>query len=267
MKFEECQQGKKAENSFLKNLPPSQAGAGRHKCVICAYLAGIEDGSLLVMHDTSSLEICQHGSIAPIEILENIHDNQARGGRHKCTVCAYHEGYVVGIENIKIEIKNDSANIGKLNNKNEEIKPRETNIKNSKTFTQKRNYLVEQMHKTELGLIGELYVAKYEEDNGCTVEHISICDDSAGYDIKSVKNNLTKHIEVKTTTGGLESSFFMSKNELDFMRQNESTYKIYRVYNLNYSKQQADLKILSSSDLDSNFDYDCQSFSISIKEV
>jgi hypothetical protein len=265
VKFEECQQGKKAEISFLKKLPFSQAGVGRHKCVICAYIIGVKDGSLLVKHDSSSLEVCQHGSIAPIEILDSIHDNQSQGGRHKCTVCAYYAGYMVGVENIKIQIKNNSVNIGKLNNKNEEIKPKETKIKNFKNFMQKRNYLVEQMHKIELGLIGELYVAKYEKDNGCIVEHVSIRDDSMGYDIKSVKNKQIKYIEVKTTTSGLESSFFMSKNELDFMRQNESTYKIYRVYNLNYSKQQADLKILSASDLDSNFDYECQSFAITIK--
>ncbi len=265
MKFEECQQGKKAENSFLKKLPYSQAGAGRHKCVICAYIAGVGDGNLLIMHNSSNLEICQHGSIAPIDILDNIHDNQSGDSRHKCAVCAYQEGYEVGVKNINIEIKNNSVEIGELNNNNEEIKLIDYNTKKSKTSIQKRNYLSEQIYKTELGLVGELYVAKYEEDNGYIIEHISIFDDSAGYDIKSTKNNTIKYIEVKTTTAGLESPFFMSKNELDFMKQNESAYKIYRVYNLNYSKKQADLKILTASDLESYFDYDCQSFSVSIK--
>lgn len=258
MEYQKCQAGGKAEVSLLKKLPYSQAGAGRHKCVICAYIAGVRDGNLLIMHNGSNLEICQHGSIAPIDILDNIHDNQSGYGRHKCAVCAYQEGYEVGV-------KNNSVEIGELNNNNEEIKLIDYNKKKSKTSIQKRNYLSEQIYKTELGLIGELYVAKYEENNGYTIEHISIFDDSAGYDIKSTKNNTIKYIEVKTTTAGLESPFYMSKNELDFMKQNESAYKIYRVYNLNYGKKQADLKILTASDLESYFDYDCQSFSVSIK--
>lgn len=47
MELEECQEGVKAEIDFLKKLQFSQAGSGRHKCVICAYSVGIKDGSLL----------------------------------------------------------------------------------------------------------------------------------------------------------------------------------------------------------------------------
>jgi hypothetical protein len=41
---ETCQIGKSAPGAMLDALPDSQAGAGRHKCCICAYLLGLADG-------------------------------------------------------------------------------------------------------------------------------------------------------------------------------------------------------------------------------
>ena len=45
VKMEECQHGNKAPVKFLENLPDSQAGAGRHKCVVCAYKKGFDAGT------------------------------------------------------------------------------------------------------------------------------------------------------------------------------------------------------------------------------
>jgi hypothetical protein len=36
----ECRHGRRAPTGMLENLPNSQAGPGRHKCVICAYFEG-----------------------------------------------------------------------------------------------------------------------------------------------------------------------------------------------------------------------------------
>jgi len=42
--MEGCDHGKNAPTEILINLADSQAGAGRHKCAICAYAAGYEAG-------------------------------------------------------------------------------------------------------------------------------------------------------------------------------------------------------------------------------
>ena len=41
---ETCQQGLKLASQTLANLPPSQAGTGRHKCCVCAYHCGFDEG-------------------------------------------------------------------------------------------------------------------------------------------------------------------------------------------------------------------------------
>ncbi|RKZ93392.1 MAG: hypothetical protein DRR19_01215 [Candidatus Parabeggiatoa sp. nov. 1] len=42
-------------------------------------------------------EHCDHGNSAPYDVLKNLHYSQAGAGRHKCTICAYKEGYQAGI--------------------------------------------------------------------------------------------------------------------------------------------------------------------------
>jgi hypothetical protein len=44
MSIEECKHGHSAPKEVLDNLEPSQAGTGRHKCAICAYNEGYENG-------------------------------------------------------------------------------------------------------------------------------------------------------------------------------------------------------------------------------
>ena len=41
---EMCKHEKAAPKDLLESLPESQGGTARHKCVICAYNAGIEEG-------------------------------------------------------------------------------------------------------------------------------------------------------------------------------------------------------------------------------
>jgi len=41
---ENCKAGSVAPKEMLEDLHPSQAGAGRHKCPVCAYRIGFEDG-------------------------------------------------------------------------------------------------------------------------------------------------------------------------------------------------------------------------------
>lgn len=42
--FESCKHKKQAPRDVLDSLPTAQAGTGRHKCAVCAYEAGIQEG-------------------------------------------------------------------------------------------------------------------------------------------------------------------------------------------------------------------------------
>ncbi len=44
MPNEGCAHEKSAPREMLEELPQSQAGTGRHKCAVCAYNAGFQDG-------------------------------------------------------------------------------------------------------------------------------------------------------------------------------------------------------------------------------
>jgi hypothetical protein len=93
----------------------------------------------------------------------------------------------------------------------------------------------------KLGKLGEKLVLLLEKDNlkkaGQTelcekVRHISeIIGDGAGYDIESYSpNGELKYIEVKTTRGSINSSFYLSSNEYSFYSSNKEHYFLYRIY-------------------------------------
>lgn len=55
--------------------------------------------------------------------------------------------------------------------------------------------------------------------------------DGAGYDIQSFSDHdEPRFIEVKTTNGGHESSFVISRNELDFSNEVDDAFYLYRVF-------------------------------------
>jgi hypothetical protein len=96
--------------------------------------------------------------------------------------------------------------------------------------------------KREIGLAGEELVVALEKEklreHGRSdlvgeIHHISKTKgDGAGYDIKSVTpNREIKYIEVKTTVGGLNTSFDITINELNFSKQFAQYYYLYRIYN------------------------------------
>ncbi|MGH1473816.1 DUF3427 domain-containing protein [Yersinia proxima] len=101
---------------------------------------------------------------------------------------------------------------------------------------------VDERNRT-LGDRGELLVMVYESerlrkagrnDLAAKVERISAVDSSAGYDIKSfdsLGNEIL--IEVKTTTGGIHTPFYISLNELSVAAKNQDRYYLYRVHDLN----------------------------------
>jgi hypothetical protein len=87
--MQNCEHGSAAPTVVLEGLPASQAGAARHKCVVCAFQRG-QQGAIAA----GAVERCGHGHSAPIEVLRALPDSQAGPGltRHRCAVCAYAAG-------------------------------------------------------------------------------------------------------------------------------------------------------------------------------
>lgn len=108
----------------------------------------------------------------------------------------------------------------------------------------KRDYIKIQIENFEIGEAGELLVWEYENTILNSVnfkgdpEWISRKDDSLGYDIKSydIETGKPKYIEVKTTSGGKTTPFFISDNELECSKEHAENYYIYRVYNIKNKK-------------------------------
>ena len=83
------------------------------------------------------------------------------------------------------------------------------------------------------------------------VEHVSKeKGDGSGYDILSYFiDGRKKYIEVKSTIKSESNSFYLSKNELDFMKENKDNYYIYRVFNVNENGQEPFLKAYDVNDV------------------
>lgn len=89
MSRENCSHGNSAPRDLVQHLHPSQAGAGRHKCPVCAFHAGLTSAAKFA---GSLLETCQNGSRAPVAMLSSLPDSQGGKGRHRCCVCAFAAG-------------------------------------------------------------------------------------------------------------------------------------------------------------------------------
>lgn len=105
----------------------------------------------------------------------------------------------------------------------------------------KINYLEREARNTSLGAAGEKFVLEYEKTRLMSIEKFNFADrieqvsqtkgDWAGYDIRSFNDNGSdRFIEVKTTRYGIETPFFVTKNELGFSTKNSSDYNLYRVF-------------------------------------
>ncbi|MCA9373589.1 DUF3883 domain-containing protein [Candidatus Peregrinibacteria bacterium] len=95
--------------------------------------------------------------------------------------------------------------------------------------------------RTLTGLKGEEVIVVLEqdffrsigrEDLAQKVRHVSAEDgDGLGYDILSFfEDGKEKYIEVKSTTASLNSPFYLSRNELAFLKEHDEDAFIYRVF-------------------------------------
>lgn len=114
------------------------------------------------------------------------------------------------------------------------------------------------IEKKEIGLAGELFILNYEKEfltkNGRIdlankVKHASLeIGDGLGYDIISYNlNGDIKYIEVKTTKGSVNTSFFISKNELNFFSTQTNAF-IYRVYEFNKEEKKGQLSVIGNNE-------------------
>jgi hypothetical protein len=103
------------------------------------------------------------------------------------------------------------------------------------------NYLERESQNRSLGAAGEEFVARFEqarllsmrlEKLAARVERVSTTKgDGLGYDILSFeKSGADRLIEVKTTSYGQETPFFVSRNELSVSREQGKAYHLYRVF-------------------------------------
>lgn len=128
----------------------------------------------------------------------------------------------------------------------------------------------------DIGNMGEEFIYEYEKDrvksfDSTSVDRVShlsrLQGDGLGYDISSINDDgTTRRIEVKTTTGGIETPFYMSRNEKLFFE----TYRhdgafIYRVYNFNKSTRRGKLKIITADKLLNDYVFDPVTFAVTKK--
>ncbi len=256
----ECNHNSFTPASILRGLPENQGGPGRHLCCNCAYQQGIEDSKSGWEPIIGEIVECQHGRMGRLSVIDGLHPNQGGPQRHKCAVCAYAIGYGEDIDLADGKIQPDlelvdnslSAidvpDITKQKKKNREFKPQKYSAK-----TQAEN-------AAKIGLAGELFVLQKEKerlrDAGKTslankIIHVSKkLGDGAGYDILSYNEDGSHlYIEVKTTLGNEKRLFYISENELEFAKQNQGSYSLYRVCNFNMEKNSAEYFILDTETL------------------
>ncbi len=164
----------------------------------------------------------------------------------------------------------------------------DTKISNNeiqKRKTKRRNYVAKKVdfearyeENRVLGDAGERYIYDYEIerlrelkapfDILSEVIHTSkVFGDGAGYDILSKQDEKggNLYIEVKTTKGDLNTPFFISINELEFMKEYKVEARIYRVYNFNYDINVGDVEVINYKTLISEYMIDPVSYKVTPK--
>lgn len=162
------------------------------------------------------------------------------------------------------------------------IQPAEVRIIKEKTrrFTARKiDWEKARERNNEIGDQGEEFVLEFEIDRLIeilsierasatqNVQHLSrLQGDGLGYDISSINNDGSpRYIEVKTTSGGFNQPFYMSKNEKHFFEDYEDSAFIYRVYNFNRETRRGDVSIISKRELFSDFIFDTITWQVTPK--
>jgi hypothetical protein len=117
---------------------------------------------------------------------------------------------------------------------------------------QKRDYFEREARNAALGCAGEEFVLNFEHFRlhnlgqkalADKVEHVSKTKgDGLGYDILSFEpSGRERFIEVKTTTFGKETPFFVSRGEVRFAQEHTKEFHLYRLYEFRSTPKMFDL--------------------------
>jgi hypothetical protein len=110
-----------------------------------------------------------------------------------------------------------------------------------KTSAAKRDYLAREARNALLGQAGEEFIVNYErwrltsnrkENLANKVEHVAKTPgDGLGFDVLSYDTTGKERlIEVKTTSFGRETPFFITRNEVDLSRSEADLFHLYRLF-------------------------------------
>jgi len=117
----------------------------------------------------------------------------------------------------------------------------------------KRDYLDREARNISLGSAGEKFILAFEHARlfasgqkmlADRVEHVSASrGDGLGFDILSFdETGKERFIEVKTTSFGKETPFFISKNEIEFSKENPDQFHLYRLFEFRRNPHLFDLR-------------------------
>ncbi|MBJ7881634.1 DUF3883 domain-containing protein [Gelidibacter salicanalis] len=118
------------------------------------------------------------------------------------------------------------------------------------------NHIQNNIANKRIGDLGEIWVVNYEREKlrklgkpklANKVEHTAKnFGDGAGFDVMSFNENGDKmFIEVKTTKGGLNSTFYITRNELERSLVEKENYYVYRLYEFDDDNNTGKLLILN----------------------
>lgn len=112
------------------------------------------------------------------------------------------------------------------------------------------NHIQNNIENKRLGDLGEIWVLEHEKEYLTNNKQQKLADkvthvaknegDGTGFDILSfdIKGN-KKYIEVKTTKGQANTTFYITRNELEKSKTEQDNYFLYRVYNFDEAKGSA----------------------------
>ncbi|APW40363.1 hypothetical protein RD110_00020 [Rhodoferax koreense] len=116
----------------------------------------------------------------------------------------------------------------------------------------KRDYFEREAANRSLGLAGEEFIVQFEhwrlvqfgqQRLADRVEHVSVTKgDGLGYDVRSFEaDGRERFIEVKTTSFGKDTPFFVSRGELLLSRQAKEQFHLYRLFEFRRAPRLFDL--------------------------
>ena len=184
----------------------------------------------------------------------------------------YNEGFIL---DKKYEPARFTAVTG-IGNSKKKISKKQVNErkKKSRTFKgHKVNWGELREKNDDLGNFGEEFVLEYEQERVSEFDPTSITSvlhlsrlqgDGLGYDISSINEDGTiRRIEVKTTSRGLNTPFFMSKNEkLFFETYKDDSVYLYRVYDFDKLTRRGKIEIIDAETLLKDYDFNPITFAV-----